>query len=118
MRAKKDINISIGNQIRIAREAAGLTQEKFSEIVSLAPKNISDIERGVVGISLSALKRICEALSISSDDLLFGSRDDSHGRNDIAVIAKRLEKLSPKQLEIAVGMINKMFEALASTPEM
>ena len=117
MRAKKDINISIGNQIRVAREAAGLTQEKFSEMVSLAPKNISDIERGVVGISLSSLKRICETLSISSDDLLFGPRDNNGSQSEVAVIAGRLEKLSPKQFEIAAGMINKMFEALASTPE-
>ena len=33
MREKKEINIHIGNEIRIARERAGLTQEQFGEIV-------------------------------------------------------------------------------------
>ena len=47
MREKKDINIYIGNEIRIARERAGLTQEQFGEMVSLGTKNISAIERGV-----------------------------------------------------------------------
>ncbi len=74
-RVKKDINVSIGNRIRTARERVGLTQEQFGDLVSLGPKNISDIERGLVGISLSTLKRICEKLSISSDWILFGDRD-------------------------------------------
>lgn len=53
MRDKKEINIYIGNQIRIARERAGLTQAQFGEIVSLGTKNVSDIERGVAGITVS-----------------------------------------------------------------
>lgn len=74
MRDKKEINIYIGNQIRIARERAGLTQAQFGEIVSLGTKNVSDIERGVAGITVSTLKRICEKLSISSDSIIFGTR--------------------------------------------
>ena len=74
MRDKKEINIYIGNQIRIARERAGLTQAQFGEIVSLGTKNVSDIERGVAGITVSTLKRICEKLSISSDSIIFGSQ--------------------------------------------
>ena len=35
MREKKEINIYIGNEIKNARERAGLTQEQFGEIVSL-----------------------------------------------------------------------------------
>ena len=46
VREKKDLNVRIGNQIRIARESAGLTQDRFAELVSLATKNVSDIERG------------------------------------------------------------------------
>ena len=55
MRDKKEINIHIGNEIRIARERAGLTQEQFGEIVSLGTKNVSDIERGVAGITTAAI---------------------------------------------------------------
>ena len=75
MREKKAINIQIGNEIRIARERAGLTQEQFGEIVSLGTKNVSDIERGVAGITVSTLKRICEKLSISSDLIIFGNQE-------------------------------------------
>ena len=52
MRKKKEINIQVGNAIRTAREQAGLTQEQFGEIVALGAKNVSDIERGVAGVSV------------------------------------------------------------------
>jgi transcriptional regulator with XRE-family HTH domain len=111
VREKKDLNVRIGNQIRIARESAGLTQDRFAELVSLATKNVSDIERGVVGISIGTLIRICETLSISSDSILFeeGTGNDAHS------ISERLSNLPPEQFEIACNIINKLFEAFASS---
>ena len=89
MREKKEINIQIGSAIRDARERAGLTQEQFGELVSLGTKNVSDIERGVAGITVSTLKRICEKLSISSDSILFANE----AKNNVQVLAERLEGL-------------------------
>lgn len=63
MPEKKDLNVLIGTNIRQAREAAGFTQEKFSEMIGIGPKSLSAIERGTVGISLAALKRVCSALT-------------------------------------------------------
>lgn len=114
MREKKELNIRVGSPIKIARERAGLTQERFAELVSLATKNVSDIERGVVEISLGTLKRICETLSISSDSILFGPLDDRSG-NDPDCIAERLKKLPPAQYKIAVDVMNKLFEAFVSS---
>ena len=108
VREKKEINVRIGNQIRIAREAAGLTQDRFAELVSLATKNVSDIERGVVGVSIGSLIRICQTLSISSDSILFGEEIE----NDVHGISDRLSKLPSEQFEIAVDIMNKLFEAL------
>ena len=84
MNNKKEINLQIGNEIRIARERAGLTQQQFGELVSLGTKNVSAIERGIPGITVSTLKRICEKLSISSDTILFGDKE----LNDVAYIAE------------------------------
>lgn len=71
MKEKKDINIEIGNRIKKAREAAGLTQDRFAELIGMGTKNVSAIERGAVGVSLSSLQKICQVLSISGDDILF-----------------------------------------------
>ena len=92
MRDKKEINIQIGNKIKAARERAGLTQQEFGELVSLGTKNISDIERGVVGITVSTLKRICEKLSISSDFILFGDNE----KNDVTYLSEKLKRLTPE----------------------
>ena len=49
MDSKKDINISIGGNIKKAREKAGLTQERLSELIGIGPKSLSAVERGTVG---------------------------------------------------------------------
>ncbi len=112
MRERKEINIFVGNQIRVARERAGLTQEQFGELVSLGPKNISDIERGLVGISISTLKRICEKLSIPSDWVLFGDQD----LNDIEYLFERAKRL-PKAHFAAISPIFNQILLLPETLE-
>lgn len=77
MRVKKQINIEIGERIKTAREAARLTQEVFSEKIEVSPQFVSDLERGVVGISLQTLKKACVILGVSSDELLFGTRREN-----------------------------------------
>lgn len=110
MKEKKEINIKIGQQIKLAREAAGLTQEKFAELVSLAPKNVSDIERGVVGISVESLIRICTVLAVSSDTILFGTVHE----NDVDALAARLKNLPPKQFDITLAIVNQIFQAFVT----
>ena len=106
MREKKEINIQIGNAIREAPERAGLTQEQFGELVSLGTKNVSDVERGVAGITVSTLKRICEKLSISSDSILFANTE----KNDVQVLTERLERLPAAQYAAVESFINHVFE--------
>ena len=104
MKNKKEINILIGNKIRIARERAGLTQQQFGDLVSLGVKNVSDIERGVSGITVATLKRICEKLSISSDREL----------NNVEYISEKLERLSPEQFTVVSNCLNHIFELIAN----
>ena len=94
MQAKKEENGKMGARIQKARLAAGLTQEKFGELVGLSAKNISMIECGVSGISVPTLRRICRVLSISSDDILFGPAQ----QNSVQALAHRLEHLQASQL--------------------
>lgn len=81
MRQKKEINIQIGEQVHLAREQAKLTQEQLAERIEVSPQYISDLERGVVGVSLPTLKRLCLSLGVSSDTILFGMPKDE--RTDI-----------------------------------
>ena len=109
MKEKKTINVEIGQRIKQNREAAGLTQETFAEMVGLGVKHISAIERGAVGVSINTVKTICSVLAISSDDLLLEDTD----KNDVSAMTARLERLSPKQYKIAEDVLNKLIEAFA-----
>ncbi len=72
MKEKKPINIQIGQRIKQVREAAGITQEQFAECIDVSVQFTSDLERGVVGMSIATLIKVCETLHIPSDYLLFG----------------------------------------------
>lgn len=109
MKEKKEVNIEIGSRIRRARETAGLTQEKFAELIGMGTKNVSAIERGAVGVSLFALQTICRVLSVSSDEILF----ESNRKNDVQILTSRLKRLSPPQFEIVNDIVNKLMEAFS-----
>ena len=74
MRKRVDDSMyNIGSNIRTARVRADLTQEKMSEMIGVTPQYLSDLERGLVGTSISTLIRICTELNVSSDFILFGN---------------------------------------------
>ena len=109
MREKKEINIKVGEQVKKAREEAKLTQEQLAERIEVSPQYISDLERGVVGVSIQTLKTLCIELCVSSDRILFGS--DS--KDNIAVVSNKLSSLSKKQIFILSDIISKYIEAIS-----
>lgn len=113
MREKKEINRQVGARIRQAREASGLTQERFAELVGISPQNVSCVERGLAGVSLTVLKRMCEILSVSSDQLLMGGKG---GDNDVDAIAERLRQLPPEQFRVVQEAINRILELTTLSP--
>ena len=108
MRNKKEINIQIGEQVRIARESKKLTQEALSERIDGSPQYISDLERGVVGISLPTLKRMCQILGVSRDQLLFGHQTADRAK----LLANLCASLTDAQFDILVEMIHCYMKAV------
>ena len=108
MRIKKEINVQIGEQIKFAREQAKQTQEQMAERIEVSPQYISDLERGVVGVSISTLKRICAVLGVSSDQLLFGAKSEKR----TAAIEEKCKNLTDEQFLILLGVVAKFTEAI------
>ena len=106
---KKDLNVLVGANIKRQREKAGFTQDQFSEMLGVGSKSLSSIERGVVGVSLSTLLRICDILHISANMLL----SEPAQKNDADSIALRLKMLSAEQFEIASDVITDLFKAFS-----
>ena len=109
MRKKKELHLQIGNQIRKARERSGLTQEQFAEAIDKSPQFISDLERGLSGISLETLKKICETLQVSSDTILFTETIQA----DMAVekLTNKFLNMTPEQLRIMEAITNAFLQA-------
>ena len=61
---------AVGQRIKAAREAKGLTQEDLAALVELSPTHISVIERGVKAAKLDTFVSIANALEVSADSLL------------------------------------------------
>ncbi len=72
MQEKKPINIRVGANIQRLREERHYTQEGLSEKIGVTPNHLSAIERGVSGISLELLEKLCEVLKVTADHILFG----------------------------------------------
>jgi len=71
-----DYNL-LGQRIRTARLAAGVSQEQLAEMVGLTSQHISHTEVASTKISLPALVKIANALHTSVDKLLSDSVQDS-----------------------------------------
>ena len=108
MRQKKEINIQIGEQVRLAREQAKLTQETLAEKIEVSPQYISDLERGVVGIALPTLKRLCISLGVSSDQILFGTKSQDRG----IILSNVCNTLSEEQFALMLEIINCFIKAV------
>ncbi len=108
MREKKEINIQIGEQIKVAREQIKMTQENLAERIDVSPQYVSDLERGVVGVSVSTLKKACLALGISSDQIIFGSAQS----NNFAPIIEKCRCLSQEQFAILCEIIERYIKAV------
>lgn len=66
---EKMLRISIGKKIKLARTKASFTQEQLAEKLSLSPRYISQLERGIAFGSATTITNICKTLNISSDFL-------------------------------------------------
>lgn len=60
----------IGQQIRIIRQAKGLTQENMADLLSMSSSGYAKIERGESDISTSRLLKISKVLEIRASVLL------------------------------------------------
>lgn len=64
--------ISLGKNVRQAREKKELTQEKLAEIAEIDPTYVSGIERGLRNPGIKNVARLAKALGITTAELCKG----------------------------------------------
>ncbi len=62
--------MNIGEKIRNAREDLDLSQEEIARAIPMNQSGYSKIERGMQEPNLDQLRRICQILHLSADELL------------------------------------------------
>ncbi len=111
MTKKKAENVQIGLRVKQAREAAGLTQERLSELLDVTAQYLSGVERGTVGLSVPVLLRLCSILLVSSDFILTGDTEYS----DATSITARLSRLPSGHIHNVEEILNRYIEGIAIT---
>ncbi len=66
-------NETLGEKIKRARKAAGLTQKQLGDIVGVTRPAVGQWESDITSPGLSTLEVIAKALGISAQELLYGS---------------------------------------------
>ena len=98
------------DRLRQARELRGLSQAALAEAADLQPSAISHFETGGRSPSFDNLKRIADALKVTTDFLVGRSDEPSLSAAATGTLFRHAGKLSSSDLEMLV----KMAEALAN----
>lgn len=65
-----DLQRTVGRNLRAYREARGLSQEAFADVVGVHRTYMGGLERGERNITLKSLERIAERLDMTPLELL------------------------------------------------
>ena len=110
MRAKekKEINVLIGERIRLYRDKSGMSRQRLAELMGVTPRFVADVELGFVGVSLTSLKKICEILGISADRLLWKKEDSA------VSFSERLSHVDEQWIPLIENLLQKQLELIAA----
>ena len=98
----------MGKRISMRRKQLGLTQEKLAERAGLTSQTISTAETGTKALRPWNIVKLCSAMEISADYLLFGKTSDT----DLGIISQKVSALSPEQYRHLENIINSFLAAV------
>lgn len=99
---------AIGQRIRAARRAAGLSQEQLAERVDISTTHMSHIETGNTKLSLPVLADIAAALSVRVDRLL----EESRGETVTEEIVAEVQRCSPEEARVVADVVKATVRSL------
>jgi len=105
-----DVFVNIGEKIKTARIAKGLTQEQLGELLGLQKSAVAKYENGrVVNIKRSTLQKISEVLGIKPSELISDNTKMTVSENRQKLI-ELINSIPESKVEITLKMINSIIE--------
>lgn len=108
----KQIAVALGASIARMRLSRGLTQEQVAERLDIGSESISRIERGAVLPPIIRIYQMAEVFDCRVDELFREASDRSI--DQAAALAQQIDKLTPKDRELVLGMLEKLAQRLAA----
>lgn len=100
-RYKKE-NAEIGARVKELRNKRKLTQDDLAERTGISnSQQVSNIERGLSGMSIATLKSICKALDVDTDYIIFGISPKSAD----TILSKYIKEMSSEQVANLLEMV-------------
>lgn len=93
---------AIGKRIKKARLDRKMTQEYVSEQLGVGCQHISNIERGIIGISFETFYELAKLLNCGADYLMFGATPDI--KNPIDMIMKKMNSQQRVYVEESIRL--------------
>ncbi len=104
----EQLKTEIGLRISSLRFERKLTRERLAEKAEISTQFLSDIESGKKGMTANTLYKLCKALCISSDFLLFGVCDNSsHISEMIKILSDEQKKDAEELLNIFISAVTR-----------
>lgn len=106
--SKKDLQCTIGKNIKTMRSACGFTQEVLAEKAEVSVEHITQVERGNKMMSVHSLLRVADALNVSVDTLVY-DKDTNDAKKDIAQMLVSVDSEDSRKLLDLVRYVNDNF---------
>lgn len=90
----------VGERVAKIRKSKNLSKAKFGELIGISGQYVGMIEKGA-GISAETIVKICQAMCVSADYILFGNIDP-------ASITNSFKGVTSEQMELALDILKRM----------
>lgn len=98
----------MGQRLAARRKQLRMTQEEVAEKADMTTHTISTAETGRKALRPSNIVKLCTALDMSADYLLFGKIS----RGDTSILSSKVSQLLPEQYHFLEDIINSFIAAI------
>jgi transcriptional regulator with XRE-family HTH domain len=99
-----------GGRIRALRMQKGMTQVDLGKKLGMPQSNVSELERGVRGLTVRQLLKLSTILSVSTDEILLGHATSTNGRRALSLKvlrrAQRIQELAPAKQRALLELLD------------
>jgi transcriptional regulator with XRE-family HTH domain len=104
----------LGERLRNLRHSLGITQRDIARLLGVDQAHISNVERGVRGLTIQQVVKLSRGLRISADEILNNGKKPKqvHSLRDGRILLRlqRIQELPPPQQQAILKILDGLLE--------